>query len=198
MVNFDRDNFDRLNTEEKENFVNSLVEKNIKLNKKEIDYLTSRNRDKYVKNLIKTSDWMDDYEFNVLNNEEQKNYINRKRFLDKSLLKNIDLEVFKSYIDKVISSKLYFTKEEFKKIPTNELKSYYSKQKSNILNDAKLYPEELFFLNSEEQINYLKNLKKIGFIPNQEDFKYIKPKALRFYQTQKTVNEIKKIIKKVL
>ena len=50
MINFDRDKFDNLTTEQKIAFVNDLVIKNSKLNKKEINYLVPENREKYFYN----------------------------------------------------------------------------------------------------------------------------------------------------
>jgi len=195
MVNFDRDEFKNMNTEERETFVSDLVLKNIKLKPEEIKYLTPQKRGDYVNSLIKTSDWLEDYEFEVLNNEEQKRYINRKRYLDKSALKNVDIDVMKVYLNRVVLSKAYLTDEEFDRIPNDELKKYYVFKKTTILNDAKLFPKELCFLSGDEQIEYLKNLKKIGFVPSPEDFPLLKPKAIRFYQTQKTINEIRSIVR---
>jgi hypothetical protein len=187
-----------MNTEQREVFVNDLVLKNIKLTPEEIKYLIPQNRDKYVSGIMKTSSWIEDYEFDVLTNEEKKIYINRRRYLDKSILKNVDLEVLKAYINKVIISKAHFTPEEFDRIPSDELKSFYVKKKTKILMDTKLTPRELEFLDDDEQIDYLENLRKMGFAPNPEEFASFKPKAIRFHQTQKALNEMKSIIKNVL
>ena len=60
MVNFDRDRFDDMTTDEKISFVNSLVVKNLKLLPKEIEYLVPENREKYFYNRARTSDWLED------------------------------------------------------------------------------------------------------------------------------------------
>ena len=81
MINFDRERFNEMNTEEKIAFVNDLVIKNTQLTQEEIKYLIPSNREKYFHNRVRTSNWLEDYEFDNLEDDEKDVYISNKRFI---------------------------------------------------------------------------------------------------------------------
>lgn len=155
MINFERDKFDDMTTEQKVSFVNDLVIKNTKLTKKEIEYLVPNNRSAYFYNRLKTSDWLEDYEFNEMSDKEKETYIWNKRFLQKSDLQRLPEKLQREYINKAIASGIQLRPEEFKLLANDELRRYYAREKIKFAIDTTFTPEELFYLNSDDQIEYI-------------------------------------------
>lgn len=195
MINFDRDNFNELTTDEKISFVNDLVIKNQKLTEEEIKYLVPQNREKYFYNRSRTSDWLEDYEFNELSDKEKEIYIWNKRFLDPSVLESLDPHMQKEYITKTISSGVHLTPKEFQLLDNDELRRYYVKEKIKYAIDTTFTPEELSFLDADEQIQYINTVTRMGLAPNPDEIPTFKPKALRFYQSRRNLNEVRSIIR---
>lgn len=195
MINFDRDRFDDMNTEEKVSFVNDLVKKNQKLTKEEIKYLVPNNRKIYFYNRIRTSSWLDYYEFNSLSDDEKELYISKKRFLGNLDLKNLSEKLQKIYIDTAISSGLNLTPEEFNLLKNVEIKKYYVKERIKKTVDTSFTAQELMYLNADEQKEYINRLIKLGLYPNVEEIKSFKPEALRYLQVSTNINEVRVIIK---
>jgi len=195
MVNFDRDRFESMNTEQKIAFVNDLVVKNTKLTEEEINYLVPQNREKYFYNRARTSDWLEDYEFNALSEKEKEIYIWKKRFLDKSELKRLNPDLQKEYLSKSITSGVQLTPEEFDTLDNDELRSYYVNEKIKYSIDTTFTSQELTFLDSEGQIRYINTLIRMGLAPNPDEILIFKPEALRYYKSHKTLNEMRLIIR---
>jgi len=198
MINFDRYRFQDMNTEQKNVFVNNLVLQNVKLSPEEINYLVPENRDKYFYNRVRTSNWFDDYEFNELSDKEKEIYIWNKRFLDKSELERLSPELQKQYIRKTITSGVQMSPEEFNLLSNDELRKYYVDEKIKYSIDVTFTPEELNYLDAKQQIQYLNTLIRMGLSPNPGEFTMFKPEALRYYQSHKTLNEIRSIVKSIL
>lgn len=195
MINFDRGNFEGMNTREKITFVNDLVIKNTKLEEEELKYLVPNNREKYFYNRARTSDWLEDYEFNQLSEREKEIYIDKKRFLGASELKRLSPELQKNYIKKAISSGVQLKSDEFESLDNEELRRYYAKEKIKYSTDTAFTAKELLYLDSDDQIHYINNINRLGFAPNPEEIKSFTPKALRYYKTNNSLNEIRSIIK---
>lgn len=195
MINFDRNNFDNMTTNEKISFVNDLVVKNIMLNEKEIEYLVPTNRDKYFFNRVKTSEWLEDYEFNSMPDEEKEIYIWQKRYLQGIDIKNLTHDLQKKYISSSISSGLQLTHEEFHDLNNDEVRKYYVQEKLKYSAPTTLTSEELTFLDSEGQIKYINNVIRMGLAPNTDEIQVFKPEAMRYYQSHKSLNEIRSIIR---
>lgn len=195
MINFDRDTFNDLTTSQKQTFVNDLVVKNLKLTEEEINYLVPENREKYFYNRARTSDWLEDYEFNHLSEKEKEIYIWNKRFLERNVLQNLSPNMQKEYITKTITSGVQLTPEEFQSLDNDELREFYAKEKIKYAMDTTFTPEELNYLNADEQIQYLNTLVRMGLAPNTDEFFVFKPKAYRYYQSHKTLNEIRSIVR---
>lgn len=195
MINFDRDRFSDMDTEQKIAFVNDLVVKNQKLNPEEIEYLVPQNREKYFYNRARTSDWLEDYEFNHLSEKEKEIYIWNKRFLEKNVLQNLEPNMQKEYITKTITSGVHLTPEEFQSLDNDELREFYAKEKIKYAMDTTFTPEELGFLDADEQIQYINTVIRMGLAPNPDELPAFKPKAMRYYQSHKTLNEIRSIIR---
>jgi hypothetical protein len=198
MINFDRDRFSNMNTEQKIAFVNDLVVKNTKLTSEEIKYLVPQNRDKYFYNRARTSEWLEDYEFEELSEKEKEIYIWKRRFLGKDIIKKLSPELQKNYVDKTIVSGVQLTPEEFSLLYDDEIRCYYANEKIKYSVDTTFTPEELSFLDDDDQIQYINTVNRMGLAPNPDEVLVFKPKALRFYQSNKTLNEMRKIIRKVL
>jgi hypothetical protein len=194
MVNFDRDRFDSMTTDEKISFVNNLVLQNIRLLPKEIDYLVPQNRDKYFYNRARTSEWLEDYEFNSLSDREKEIYIWNKRFLNKRNLKDLSPELQKQYIGKTISSGVQLEPEEFEDLYNDELRRYYVEEKIKYAIDTTFTPRELSFLNSKDQMQYINTLKRMGLAPNLDEIPVFHPEAKRYYHLQ-YLNEIRNIVR---
>jgi hypothetical protein len=195
MVNFDRDRFESMTTEQKIAFVNDLVVKNTKLTEEEINYLVPQNRKKYFYNRVRTSDWLEDYEFNSLPDKEKEIYICNNRFLQQADLKRLPHELQKTFINKTITSGVQLTPEEFGLLASDELREYYVSEKIKYAIDTTFTAEELEYLDSDGQIQYLNTLIRMGLAPNPDEFKTFKPEAMRYYQTHKTLNEMRVIIR---
>lgn len=195
MVNFDRDRFDDMTTEEKIAFVNDLVVKNTKLTEKEIEYLVPQNRKNYFYNRVRTSDWLEDYEFNAMSEKEQEIYIWNNRFLQQADLKRLPENLQKEFISKTITSGVQLTPEEFDLLANDELREYYVSEKIKYAIDTTFTPEELKYLNSDDQIQYLNTLIRMGLAPNPDELHVFKPEAMRYYQSHKTLNEMRVIIR---
>lgn len=189
MINFDRNRFNEMSTNEKEIFVNYLVDMSQKLNLEELSYLTDSNRKKYFYDRIRTSEWLDDYEFDELTDKEKEFYITNRRYLNLDTLSKISTELQKNYITKAISSGIQLKPEEFNVLP-DDLKCYYVNEKIRYAGDITFTPEELDYLDEDGQTLYIKTLKSMGLAPNSEDFKYLKPKAIRI-----NLSEIRKIVR---
>jgi len=198
MVNFDRDNFKNMSVSEKQAFVNDLVVKNIKLTPEEIEYLVPQNREKYFYNRARTSEWLENYEFDELSDKEKEIYIWNKRFLENKALKKLSPKLQKEYLSKTITSGVQISPEEFEALDNDELRSYYVREKIKYAMDTTFTPRELSFLDADDQIQYINTLVRMGLAPNPDELPTFKPKAYRFYQTHKTLNEIRKIIKEEL
>jgi hypothetical protein len=149
MVNFDRDKFEEMNTEQKIAFVNDLVDKNIKLTEEEITFLIPQNKKKYFYNRVKTSDWLDDYEFNSLTDREKEIYISNNRFLQKADLKRLPDNLQKKFVDKTISSGVQLTPEEFSLLADDDIREYYVNEKAKFAIDITFTSEELKYLDFE-------------------------------------------------
>ncbi len=195
MINFDRNRFDEMTTDEKKSFVNDLVIKNTKLNKIEMEFLVPANREKYLFNRVRTSDWLEDYEFDNMSDEEKKVYISHKRYLENIHIKNLSDELQKEYIDSAISSGVQLTDEEFDELHTDDLRKYYVEEKLIHSTISMLTSKELNYLDAETQKKYLNNLNRMGMAPNSSDFTFLKPEAMRYYQS---LNEIKSIVRSEL
>lgn len=198
MINFDRDKFDEMTTDEKISFVNDLVIRNTKLRKNEMDFLIPANREKYLFNRVRTSDWLEDYEFNNMSDDEKKLYISQKRYFQGVDIKKLTDELQKEYIDSAISSGIQLTDEEFDGLHHDELKKYYVEEKLLNSTITMLTSEELSYLDSDKQMKYINNLNRMGMAPNVGDFDYFKPEVMRYYLTHKTVNEVRTIIRSEL
>lgn len=194
MINFDRDNFSEMNTKQKIAFVNDLVMKNTQLSPEEIAYLVPQNREKYFYNRVRTSNWLDDYEFDELSDEEKEIYIWNKRFLDKSELERLSPDLQKEYISKTITSGVQLTPEEFNSLKDDSIRHYYVEEKIKYSIDTTFTSEELTYLDSEGQIRYINTVIRMGLAPNPDEIKIFKPEALRYYQSHKTLNEMRSII----
>jgi hypothetical protein len=195
MINFDRAKFDELNTQQKITFVNNLVMQNTQLTPEEIEYLVPQNREKYFYNRVRTSNWLDDYEFNELSDKDKEVYIWKKRFLDNSELQRLSPDLQKQYISKTITSGVQISPEEFSLFKNDEIKKYYVNEKIKYSITSSFTPEELSFLDSKEQIKYLNTLIRMGLAPNTDEFKTFKPETMRYYQSHKTLNEMRVIIR---
>lgn len=196
MINFDRDRFESMTTEQKIAFVNNLVMQNTQLTPEEINYLVPENRDKYFYNRVRTSNWLDDYEFNELSDEEKEIYIWNKRFLDNSELSRLSPELQKQYISKTLTSGVQMSPEEFSLLKNDEIRKYYVDEKIKYSIDVTFTPEELGYLDALQQIKYVNTLIRMGLAPNPEEFPKFKPETLRYYQSHKTLNEMRLIVKK--
>lgn len=194
MINFDRDRFDNMNTEQKIAFVNSLVIQNIQLTPKEIEYLVPENREKYFHNRVRTSNWLEDYEFDELSDEEKEIYITNKRFIHKNELLKLNSDLQKKYIATTISTGIQLTPEEFNSLKNDDVRKYYVNQKLLHSIDTTFTPEELSYLEPSGQIKYINTLIRMGLAPNTEEFPKFKPETLRYYQSHKTLNEMRLII----
>jgi len=195
MINFDRDNFSSMSTEQKIAFVNDLVVKNTQLTPEEITYLVPQNREKYFYNRVRTSNWLEDYEFDNLLDDEKEIYITNKRFIHKNELSRLSPDLQKKYIATTISTGIQLTPEEFSSLENDEVRNYYVKQKLLHSIDTTFTPEELSFLESEGQIRYINTVIRMGLAPNPNEIKIFKPEALRYYQSHKTLNEMRSIIR---
>jgi hypothetical protein len=198
MINFDRDRFGEMNTGERVAFVNDLVVKNTKLTEEEIQYLVSNNKEAYFYNRVRTSDWLEDYEFNAMSDREKEIYIWNKRFLQKADLARLPEKLQKEYIGKTITSGVQLTPEEFNLLANDKLRSYYAKEKIKFSIDTTFTAEELLYLDADDQMQYLNTLNRLGLAPNPDEVLTLKPEAMRYYKSQKTLNEIKSIIKEEL
>jgi len=196
MINFDRDRFESMTTEQKIAFVNNLVVQNTQLTPEEINYLVPENRDKYFYNRVRTSNWLDDYEFDELSDEEKEIYIWNKRFLDKSEILRLSPELQKQYISKTITSGVQLSPKEFNILKNDELRKYYVDEKIKYSIDVTFTPEELGYLDAPQQIKYVNTLIRMGLAPNPEEFPKFKPETLRYYQSHKTLNEMRLIVNK--
>jgi len=198
MINFERDRFDEMTTDEKVAFVNDLVVKNTKLTEKEINYLVPQNKEVYFYNRVRTSDWLEDYEFNAMSDEEKEIYIWNKRFLQKADLERLPIYLQKEYISKTITSGVQLSPGEFDILANDDLRKYYAHEKIKYAIDTTFTAQELSYLDSHDQIQYLNTLIRTGLAPNTEEFQTLKPEALRYYQSHRTLNEIRSIIKEEL
>jgi len=195
MINFQRDTFDNMTTEQKIAFVNDLVIKNTKLTEEEINYLVPNNRDAYFYNRVRTSDWLENYEFDAMSDREKEIYIWNKRFLQKADLARLSEKLQKEFISKTITSGVQLTPEEFNLLANDKLRSYYAKEKIKYAIDTTFTAEELVYLDSDDQMQYLNTLSRLGFAPNTEEVVVLKPEARRYYESHKSLNEIRSIIK---
>jgi hypothetical protein len=198
MINFQRDRFEEMTTEQKIAFVNDLVVKNTKLTEEEIQYLVPNNREAYFYNRVRTSDWLEDYEFNAMSDREKEIYIWNKRFLQKADLARLPEKLQKEYIGKTITSGVQLTPEEFNLLANDKLRRYYAKEKIKFSIDTTFTAEELVYLDADDQMQYLNTLNRLGLAPNPDEVLTLKPEALRYHKSQKTLNEIKSIIKEEL
>ncbi len=198
MINFDRDRFDDMTTDEKVAFVNDLVVKNTKLTEEEIHYLVPQNKSVYFYNRIRTSDWLEDYEFNAMSDEDKEIYIWKKRFLQKADLERLPIYLQKEYISKTLTSGVQLEPGEFDMLADDDLRRYYAHEKIKYAIDTTFTAQELSYLDSHDQIQYLNTLIRTGLAPNTDEFPAFKPEALRYYQTHRTMNEIRSIIKQEL
>jgi len=198
MINFDRDRFDGLTTEEKISFVNDLVVKNTKLTEKEIHYLVPQNREAYFYNRVRTSDWLEDYEFNAMSDQEKEIYIWNKRFLQKADLARLPEKLQKEYISKTITSGVQLSPGEFDMLANDELRKYYAHEKIKYAIDTTFTAQELSYLDTHDQKQYLNTLIRTGLAPNTDEFPSFTPEALRYYKSHQTMNEIRSIIKQEL
>jgi len=195
MINFQRSDFSSMTTEQKIAFVNDLVVKNTQLTPEEIIYLIPQNRDKYFYNRARTSNWIENYEFEELSDKEKEIYIWNKRFLDKSEIKRLSPELQKQYISKSISSGVQLTPEEFHELKNDDIRNYYVNEKIKYSIDTTFTAEELSYLDAKNQIQYINTVVRMGLSPNIDEIKVFKPEALRYYQSHKTLNEMRLIIK---
>lgn len=195
MINFDRDNFGSMSTEQKIAFVNDLVVKNTKLTPEEILYLVPQNREKYFYNRVKTSNWLEDYEFDNLQDDEKEIYIKNKRFIDKYELSRLSPDFQKKYIETTISTGVQLTSDEFNSLVDDDVRNYYVNQKLLHSIDTTFTPEELNFLEPKGQMQYINTLIRMGLAPNPNEIEMFKPETLRYYQSHKTLNEMRLIIK---
>jgi hypothetical protein len=195
MINFDRDRFDSMNTEQKIVFVNNLVLQNTQLTPEEIQYLVPENREKYFHNRVRTSNWLEDYEFDNLQDDEKEIYITNKRFIDKGELSRLSQDLQKKYIATTISTGIQLTPEEFNSLENDDVRGYYVNQKLLHSIDTTFTSQELTYLESGGQIKYINTLFRMGLSPNPDEIKIFKPEAFRYYQSHKTLNEIRSIIK---
>jgi len=195
MINFDRDHFDEMTTKQKIAFVNDLVIKNTKLTQKEIEYLVPQNKEKYFYNRLKTSDWLEDYEFNELSDRDKEVYIWNIRFLQKADLERLPYNLKDIYISKTITSGVQLTPGEFELLDDDDLKRKYAKEKIKYAIDSTFTPEELAYLDADDQIRYLNTLDRMGLAPNPDELHVFKPKAMRFHMSRKTMNEVRQIIR---
>jgi hypothetical protein len=184
-----------MTTEQKIAFVNDLVVKNTQLTPEEIIYLIPQNRDKYFYNRARTSNWIENYEFEELSDKEKEIYIWNKRFLDKSEIKRLSPELQKQYISKSISSGVQLTPEEFHELKNDDIRNYYVNEKIKYSIDTTFTAEELSYLDAKNQIQYINTVVRMGLSPNIDEIKVFKPEALRYYQSHKTLNEMRLIIK---
>lgn len=195
MINFDRDNFDELSSEQKIYFVNDLVLKNVKLRPQEIEYLVPQNRDKYFYNRVRTSEWLDEYEFEQLNDREKEIYITSKRYLSHPDLKRLSPELQKKYISNSLLSGVQLSPEEFNTLHNDELRDFYAREKVKYSIDTTFTPEELEYLDEDDQIQYINTLVRMGLSPNPDEIPTFKPKAMRYFQSHRSLNEIRSIIR---
>lgn len=194
MINFERDAFDDMNTEQKVAFVNSLVKKNLKLTPEEMKYLVPNNREAYFYNRVRTSDWLEDYEFNAMSDREKEIYIWNKRFLQKADLARLPEKLQKEYISKTITSGVQLTPEEFNLLANDEFRAYYAKEKIKYAIDTTFTAEELAYLDSKDQKQYINTLTRLGLAPNPDEVAVFKPEALRYLQVNNSLNEVRSII----
>lgn len=195
MINFDRDNFDSLTTKEKEAFVNDLVVKNLQLTEKEIQYLVPQNREKYFYNRVRTSDWLSDYEFHAMSDKEKEIYIWNNRYLQTPDLARLPEHLQDEYISKAITSGVQLKPEEFNMLANDDFRRKYVKQKIMYGIDITFTSEELDYLEADDQIQYLNTLNRMGLAPNPEEFSSFKPKAIRYYKSQVTLQEVRKVVR---
>ena len=195
MINFQRDTFNDMTTEQKIAFVNDLVIKNTKLTEEEVNYLVPNNREAYFYNRVRTSDWLENYEFDAMSDREKEIYIWNKRFLQKADLQRLPEKLQKEFISKTITSGVQLTPEEFNLLANDKLRSYYAKEKIKYAIDTTFTAEELVYLDSDDQMQYLNTLSRLGFAPNPEEIVVLKPEARRYYESHKNLNEIRSIIK---
>lgn len=195
MKNYDRNNFNNMSNSEKLFTVNDLVLRNSKLTQDEIRYLTNKNRNAYFENRTRTSDWVEDYEFDEMNEDEKRVHIQYTRNLTPYVLKNLSFSLQKDFIDACFKAYKDLTEEEFNLLASDEIKTYYveSKIKSNRL--ASFTPQEMSFIDEKYQIKYLNSLFRNGMSPSKEIVSKLKPSAIRFYQSNKNLNEVKQIIR---
>jgi len=198
MINFYRDTFEDMNTEEKVAFVNDLVKKNTKLTKEEIKYLVPNNREAYFYNRVRTSDWLEDYEFNAMSDREKEIYIWNKRFLQKADLARLPEKLQKEFISKTITSGVQLTPEEFDLLANEELRAYYAKEKIKYAIDTTFTAQELAYLDADDQKQYINTLTRLGLAPNPDEIKVFRPEALRYLETNRSLNEIRSIIQQEL
>lgn len=199
MINFDRDRFDELTSEQKIHFVNDLVLKNVRLKPEEIEYLVPQNRDKYFYNRVRTSDWLEDYEFDCLSDKEKEIYIWNKRFLDHRELNRLSPELQKEYISSTITSGVQLSKKEFDMLQNDELRQYYVKEKIKYAIDITFTPEELDYLDEDDQMQYINTVLRMGLAPNPDEIEIFKPKARRYLQSHSSMmNEVRTIIRQEL
>jgi len=184
-----------MNTEQKIAFVNDLVVKNTKLTQEEIKYLVPQNREEYFYNRVRTSDWLEDYEFNAMSDEEKEIYIWKKRFLQKADLARLPEYLQKEYISKTITSGVQLSPGEFGLLANDDLRRYYAHEKIKYAIDTTFTAQELSYLDAHDQIQYINTLIRTGLAPNTDEFPTFKPEALRYYQTHKTLNEIRSIVR---
>lgn len=198
MVNFDRDKFDDMTTEQKIVFVNDLVVKNIKLTEKEIKYLVPQNRSMYFYNRVKTTECIEDYEIDEMNDDDKEIFILNRRFLHKSELKKLSTNLQLIYIRRALVSGIQLSSEEFNLLKNDELKKYYADEKGKINSDITLTAEELKYIDSKGQIQFINMVVRMGLSPSTDEIKSFKPEALRYYQSHRTMTEIRSIIKQEL
>jgi len=187
-----------MTTEQKIAFVNDLVIKNTKLSEEEIKYLVPNNRSAYFYNRVRTSDWLEDYEFNAMPDKEKEIYIVKKRFLQKADLKRLPEKLQKKFIINTISTGIQLKPDEFNLLANDELRHFYVKEKIKYSIDTTFTPEELVYLDADDQIQYLNTISRLGFAPNPDEIPALKPQALRYYMSHKSLNEIRSIIKEEL
>jgi hypothetical protein len=198
MINFDRNRFDDMTTSEKIAFVNDLVIKNTMLNEKEMEYLIPDNREKYFFNRVKTSDWLEDYEFNSMSDNEKRIYIWGNRYLQGINIAKLTPDLQKEYIGSTISSGLQMTSDEFNHLSNDDVRKYYVEEKLRFSTPTTLTAEELTYLDSKGQIKYINNVIRMGLAPNTDEIETFKPEAMRYYQTHKSLNEIRSVVRSEL
>lgn len=195
MINFDRDKFNDMSTEQKIAFVDDMVLRNLKLKEEEVHYLTPRNREAYFNNRMKTSDWMEEYEFHHLSEEEKEIYIWNKRYLSDEIIKSLSPELQREFCSCAVTYGVNLTPEEFELLIDDDMRRFYVKEKVMYSLDSTLTARELSFLESKDQISYLNTLNRIGLAPNSDEIPQLKPEALRYYHMRFRLNEIRALVR---